>query len=149
MGRIYPYKAPTPRYSSNYSWTEKLASAACYLPVFGFFIGIVYLLAKGPGCNDPFFRFNFYQGCFLSICMFCIRMVVNGLSDLLIGTLRLFEGLIGTSAVLFLSSNIEILIMILMAPLILLVPYGVIWALRGKNAEIYFVSKIARNVLRG
>ncbi len=150
MSRIYQYKAPKPRYSNNYSWPERLAAAGCYLPsLLGFFVGIVYILAKGPGCDGPFFRFNFYQGIFLNICMTLIGMIAQGMSGVLIGTLRLCEGLIGSGAVEFLSTNLILVTAILEAPLILLMPYGIIWSLRGKNAEIYFVSRVARNLLRG
>jgi uncharacterized membrane protein len=142
------YQPPSPR--SLYSLSERVVSAAVYIPfMIGFVIGIVYIVAKGEGCDRNFFRFHFYQSIFLSIALFCVDMVADGMSGVVIGTLRLFEGLIGTQLVSFLSSNLLLTRMILMSPLVLLTPYAIIFALMGKYANIPLVSGVINKNMLG
>jgi hypothetical protein len=141
-------RPPEPR--SMYTLPEKAAAAASYLPcMIGFLIGIVYILAKGPGCDRSFFRFHFYQAIFLSVLMFLIQALGSGMSGVIIGTMRLFEGLIGTGTVGFLSENMNLVTMVLMAPFVLLVPYGMIFSLMGKYADIPWVSRVIRSNMAG
>lgn len=141
-------RPPEPR--SMYSWPEKLAAAGSYLPaMIGFLIGIVYILAKGPGCDRSFFRFHFYQSIFLSVLLFLITALGSGMSGVIIGTLRLFEGLVGAGSVEFLSSNLQFVSYALMSPFVLLVPYGFIWALLGRYANIPWVSRVIRSNMAG
>lgn len=141
-------RPPEPR--SMYAWPEKLAAAGSYLPAMvGFLIGIVYILAKGPGCDRSFFRFHFYQSIFLSVLLFLITALGSGMSGVIIGTLRLFEGLIGAGNVAFLANNLSMVSYVLMAPFVLLVPYGIIWALMGRYADIPWVSRVIRSNMAG
>jgi len=138
------YERPNP--SSQFTFPEKAAAAASYLPAMvGFLIGLVYILAKGPGCDRSFFRFHFYQSIFLSVCLYCLMMLSQGMSGAIIGTLRLFEGVLGSGAVVFLTENMSFVSMALYAPFVLLTPYAMIWALLGKYTNIPWIS----NVIRG
>lgn len=142
------YERPEPKSMYTFTFPEKAAAAACYLPaMIGFLIGVVYILAKGPGSDRSFFRFHFFQAIFLSILMFCLQMLASGMSGAIIGTLRLFEGLIGNGTVVFLSSNMEYVQYALMAPFVLLIPYGMIFALIGRYANIPWVSRVIRSNL--
>lgn len=148
MTRIYQYKAP--KVGGNYSWTEKIVSALSYSPgMIGFVIGIIYILTKAEGSNSTFFRFHFYQAIFLGVCIAVIQMGGEATSGLLIGTMRLFEGAIGSDTVTLFTNNTILLGLILNIPFILLILYGMIWALLGKYAEIPFISKTIRNMIRG
>lgn len=141
-------RPPEPR--SMYTWPEKAAAAGSYIPfMVGFLLGIVYILAKGPGCDRSFFRFHFYQSIFLSVLLFLIQALGTGMAGVFIGTLRLFEGMIGSGAVGFLSDNLTIVNYTLMAPFALLVPYGMIFALMGRYANIPWVSRVIRSNMAG
>lgn len=136
--------------TSMYTFPEKAAAACSYLPcMIGFLIGIVYILAKGPNCDRSFFRFHFYQSIFLSVLLFLIQALGGGMSGVIVGTLRLFEGLIGLNNVVYLSENINLVTGVLMAPFVLLVPYGMILALMGRYADIPWVSRVIRSNMAG
>ncbi|GEM_PF-1225855 len=135
---------------SMYTFPEKAAAAGTYLPaMIGFLIGIVYILAKGPGCDRSFFRFHFYQSIFLSVLLFLIQALGTGMSGIIIGTIRLFEGMIGSGTVGFLTENLTMVTYVLMAPFVLLVPYGMIMSLLGRYADIPWVSRVIRSNMAG
>ncbi len=145
-----PGKYQRPETKAMYTWPERLAAAATYIPYMpGFIIGVIYILAKGPNCDRPFFRFHFYQSIFLSVLMFLLQAIGSGMAGVVSGTIRLCEGLIGAGAVSFLVTNLEMVTLVLMAPFILLVPYGMIWALLGRYADIPWVSNVIRSNMAG
>jgi len=135
-----------PKVGSGYSMPEKLVSAAVYVP-FGFFIGIIYILAKGPGCDGPFFRFHFYQAVFLSILFFVIQGTVGALASFFTGFIRLLAPVIGLETAAFLMENNAMMTMVFQVPLFLLCIYAGVMALMGKMTNIPWVSRlISRNI---
>ncbi|MBX9666207.1 MAG: hypothetical protein K2X93_01255 [Candidatus Obscuribacterales bacterium] len=125
---------------------EKATACATYLPgLIGFAIGCIYILAKGPGCNGRFFRFHFYQACLLSVLSFLVVALSEGSTGVLIGTLRLLEGVLGAGVVSFIGSNLNLVTMILLIPFALVVPYSMIMALIGRITNIPWVSTIIMN----
>lgn len=146
--RFDRYQRPPVR--DSYTFAEKAISAVVYLPaMIGFLAGIVYILAKGPGNDRPFFRFHFYQSVFLSVCMFIIQGIAQGMSGIIVGTLQLMAGIIGQGAASFLAENLLLVSMILQAPFILLLPYGAIMAMLGKTTNIPWVSNLIRRNIAG
>jgi hypothetical protein len=147
---VQPGKYQRPQYQSTYTVAEKAVSAAVYIPaLMGFLIGIVYILAKGPGCDQSFFRFHFYQSVFLSVCMFIVQGIASGMSGVLIGIIQLLAGVIGQANAVWLSENLLVVGLILQAPFILLLPYGAIMALLGKTTNIPWVSGLIRSNMAG
>ena len=137
------------RYSSDYSMQERVISGLCYLPsLIGFVVGIVYILAKGRGCDGPFFRFHFYQSILLGFLGFGVVAIAQGSSSVIIGFARLFEGLIGSGVVSMLASNTGAVGRLLLAPVGFLVIYAGLWALLGRFTKIPFITDWIYNMLR-
>jgi len=123
---------------------EKVVSAATYLPCWvGFGIGILFILFKGKGSSNRFFRFNFYQGALLGLLGSVIVMGMQYLTVLLQGMI----GLAGLSmaeagdAAGYVISSFGIAFMLLDL-------YGLVFALMGKFPEIPFISDVIRQNIR-
>jgi uncharacterized membrane protein len=145
-GRFDRYQRP--KVGSGYSLPEKIVSAAVYIPV-GFFIGIIYILAKGPGCDAPFFRFHFYQAVFLSILFFVIQGTLGALADFFTGFIRLLAPVIGGETAAFLAQNNFMMTMMFQIPLFLLCIYAGVMALMGKTTNIPWVSNLINRNMSG
>ncbi len=142
-----PYEPPR-RQNTGASRTlpEKAAACGTYLPcLVGFCIGCVYILSKGPGADGRFFRFHFFQACFLSVLSFLVTALSQGMSGVIIGMLRLAEGVIGSAVVSFVANNFGTVTLILLIPFALVTPYAMIMALLGKDTNIPWVSRIIKN----
>lgn len=140
-----------PKVSSGYTWNEKIVSALVYIPValVGFLIGIVYILAKQPGCDAPFFRFHFYQSIFLSVLVFVISGLFGAMSGLISGILQLAAPVLGAETASFLNANQNFVTMAFQLPLLLLCPYAAIMALLGKTTNIPWVSNLINRNMSG
>ncbi len=123
---------------------EKLVSAATYLPCWiGFGIGILFILFKGKGHSNRFFRFNFYQGALLGLLG---SVIVMGMSYLV----GLLQGILGMTG-LSMSEAGEASGYVLWSFTVafwLLDLYGFVFALLGKFAEIPFISDVIRQNIR-
>lgn len=125
---------------------EKIMSAACYLPM-GFFIGILYILFKGPGCDDRFFRFNFYQSIMIQILFTVLQYcstALLGICEAMIVSAGQMAGQDFSNIVFALGNTVSVFL----TAFFLLLAYGGIWALIGKYAEIPFISNVVRQNLR-
>lgn len=123
---------------------EKVVAAATYLPCpIGFGIGILFILFNGKGCNNHFFRFNFYQGALLGLLGSVIIMGMGYMVGLL-------QGLLGMAG-LSLAEAGEAAGLVIQSFAIafqLLALYGLVFALLGKFAEIPFISDVIRQNIR-
>ena len=131
------------RHSADPDLLEKIISAVCYLPI-GFFVGIGYILFNGKGSHNRFFRYNFYQAIFLSVLLLVISEVLKVTDDILISILHSFTGVLGEVTVYRATAAIVWIADILLKALFLLLPYGLIWSLMGKYADIPFISDVIR-----
>lgn len=123
---------------------EKLVSAATYLPCWiGFGIGILFILFNGKGCNNRFFRFNFYQGALLGLLGSVIIMGMGYLVGLMEGLLAM-AGLSMAEA----GQAAGYVIWSFMVAFQLLALYGLVFSLLGRFAEIPFISDVIRQNIR-
>lgn len=126
---------------------EKLMSAACYLPM-GFFIGVMYILFKGPGCDDRFFRFNFFQSIIVQILITILQMGSESVTGIFAAIIRGVGGAFGGGGVEAVIQAIFMTVHIFVTAFAMLLLYGLIWAILGKYAEIPFISNVVRQNLR-
>ena len=123
---------------------EKGVSAATYLPCWiGFGIGILFILFNGKGCNNRFFRFNFYQGALLGLLGSVIIMAMGYLVGLMEGLLAM-AGLSMAEA----GQAAGYVIWSFMVAFQLLALYGLVFSLLGRFAEIPFISDVIRQNIR-
>ncbi|MDX2107851.1 MAG: hypothetical protein SFY67_15725 [Candidatus Melainabacteria bacterium] len=123
---------------------EKVVSAATYLPCWiGFGIGILFILFNGKGCNNRFFRFNFYQGALLGLLGSVIIMGMGYLVGLMEGLLAM-AGLSMAEA----GQAAGYVIWSFMVAFQLLALYGLVFSLLGRFAEIPFISDVIRQNIR-
>lgn len=149
MYRNNPSSRPASPQTSGNDMPVRAAAAATYLPcLVGFVIGLIYIFAKGPGCNGNFFRFHFYQAIFLSILGTCISLVAQGSTGIVVGFARLFEGALGSQFIYALETNTAWIVLILSSPLLLVALYAAIWALLGKFTKLPGVTKLIWNMIR-
>lgn len=125
---------------------EKLISAACYLPM-GFFFGVMYILFKGPGCDDRFFRFNFFQSIIVQILLTLIQYGSSSVTGIFVSIFRAMGGALGGGVETFVAA-IYMTVDIFVKAFAMLLLYGLLWALFGKYAEIPFISNVVRQNLR-
>ena len=105
--------------------------------------GLIYTIIQGRYSRTNFFRFHFLQSMLLGI----FGMLINWTSDIFVqivgGILQMIPGL-GSEAIMVLPFAVSWILRIGM----LLLVYGLVFALMGKEAEIPIVSKIVRQQLR-
>jgi uncharacterized membrane protein len=105
--------------------------------------GLIYTIIQGRYSRTNFFRFHFLQAILLGL----FGMLLNWTSDIFVsivgGLLQLIPGF-GPQMIIFIPITVFWIVRVGM----LLLLYGLVMALLGKEAEIPVVSKIVRQQLR-
>lgn len=105
--------------------------------------GLIYTIIQGRYARTTFFRFHFLQAILLGIFGLLINMTSSIFVNVVGGLLGLIPGG-GEQLIMWLPTAIGWIVQI--GSLLLL--YGLVLALMGKEAEIPIVSKIVRQQLR-
>ncbi len=126
---------------SNADTVERLVAGLCYMTLG--LAGLIYTIIQGRYARTNFFRFHFLQSILLGI----FGMLLNWTSSIFVqivgGILQMIPGM-GPQMIMFLPAGVDI---ILRAGMLLLL-YGLVMALLGKEAPIPLVSNIVRQQLR-
>jgi uncharacterized membrane protein len=124
---------------------EKIVSSLCYLSMG--IVGLLYIIFSGRNSQSPFFRFNFLQ----SIVLWILSWLMGRAQEALVSTLAGIFGLAGalTANILpMITLGISVISGLITSVLYLVILYGCIWAMLGKNVEIPFISKVVRQNMR-
>ena len=123
----------------------RIISALCYMS-FGV-VGLIYVLLNGKNNQSMFLRFHFVQSILLG-CFYTLLNWLNcGMGQFFSGVFGLIGGA-GANIGVPVLMGLSYLIMGVQAFIIIGCVYGLIWALRGKYADMPVVSKIVRNNVR-
>lgn len=126
---------------SNTDTLERLIAALCYLTLG--MAGLIYTIIQGRYARTNFFRFHFLQSILLGI----FGMLINWTSSIFVsivgGILQMIPGM-GPEMIMVLPLAVSWILRIGM----LLLLYGLVMALLGKEAQIPMVSNIVRQQLR-
>jgi uncharacterized membrane protein len=132
-----------PRFNQRQPETkERIVSSLCYLSMG--FIGLLYIIFSGRNSQSPFFRFNFLQSIILGIFSCLLSWTEQAVFSILNGIF----GLAGSNVLPMLMSGIVLIAGLIAKFAYLLMLYGFIWAILGKQAEIPFLSNIVRQQMR-
>ncbi|HNB21249.1 MAG TPA: hypothetical protein PKZ32_02465 [Candidatus Melainabacteria bacterium] len=126
---------------SNTDGLERIMAGLCYLTLG--LAGLIYTIIQGRYARTTFFRFHFLQSILLAIMGILINMTANIFANIVGGMLQLIPGG-GDQLIAWLPTAIGVVVQL--GYLLLL--YGLIFSLMGKEAEIPVVSKIVRQQLR-
>ncbi len=120
---------------------ERLIAGLCYLTLG--LAGLIYTIIQGRYARTNFFRFHFLQSILLGI----FGMLINWTSSIFVsivgGILQMIPGM-GPEMINFLPLAVFWILRVGM----LLLLYGLVMALLGKEAQIPVVSNIVRQQLR-
>ena len=120
---------------------ERLIAGLCYLTLG--LAGLIYTIIQGRYARTNFFRFHFLQSILLGI----FGMLLNWTSSIFVsivgGILQMIPGM-GPEMIMVLPLAVSWILRIGM----LLLVYGLVMSLLGKEAQIPVVSKIVRQQLR-
>ncbi len=120
---------------------ERLIAGLCYLTLG--LAGLIYTIIQGRYARTNFFRFHFLQSILLGI----FGMLINWTSSIFVsivgGILQMIPGM-GPEMIMVLPLAVSWILRIGM----LLLLYGLVMSLLGKEAQIPVVSKIVRQQLR-
>ena len=120
---------------------ERLIAGLCYLTLG--LAGLIYTIIQGRYARTNFFRFHFLQSILLGI----FGMLINWTSSIFVsivgGILQMIPGM-GPEMIMVLPLAVSWILRIGM----LLLVYGLVMSLLGKEAQIPVVSNIVRQQLR-
>jgi uncharacterized membrane protein len=122
-------------------WVERIISALCYLTLG--LAGLIYTIVQGKHSRSSFFRFHFLQGILLGIFSMLLGWTSEIFINLVGGILQMIPGL-GPEMIMVLPMTIGVILKL--SSLVLL--YGVVMSLMGKEAPLPVVSKLVRQQLR-
>ncbi|HIA53255.1 MAG TPA: hypothetical protein EYN91_14395 [Candidatus Melainabacteria bacterium] len=126
---------------SNTDGLERIMAGLCYLTLG--LAGLIYTIIQGRYARTTFFRFHFLQSILLAIMGILINMTAGIFANVVGGMLQLIPGA-SVEMIAWLPTAIGWVVQI--GYLLLL--YGLVFSLMGKEAEIPIVSKIVRQQLR-
>lgn len=119
---------------------ERVVSGLCYLSMG--FVGLLYLILAGRNQPSSWFQFHFRQSIVLGILSFLIGWTGNILATLLGGVIGLFHaGFIGDQVIVVVVQTFQLASQLMF----LLMGYGLIFALLGKEANIPLISNLVRD----
>ena len=125
---------------SNTDGLERILAGLNYLTLG--LSGLIYTMIQGRYARTTFFRFHFLQAILLGIFGLLINMSSSIFVNIVGGLMGLIPG--GEQTIMWLPTVIAWIIQI--GSLLLL--YGLVFALMGKEAEVPIVSTIVRQQLR-
>jgi uncharacterized membrane protein len=132
-------------YNRKSDLLERFISALCY-PSCGL-IGLIYLLISGKHARTaPFFYFHFLQSIILGILTFLLGWTGSIIKQILMGIAGLIFALlpISTSVAMGIGSVIDWSLLLINGVIYILMIYGFLFSLLGKEAEIPGVSAMVR-----
>jgi uncharacterized membrane protein len=122
---------------------ERVMAALCYLSMG--FVGLLYLILAGRNQPSSWFRFHFLQSILLGILSFLIGWTGSMLATLvggIVGTLH--AGFVGDQVLIVTINTVKLFSQLMF----LLMAYGLVFALLGKEANIPLISNLVRDNLR-
>ncbi|MCC7527738.1 MAG: hypothetical protein IT342_04405 [Candidatus Melainabacteria bacterium] len=126
---------------SNTDTLERIIAGLCYLTVG--LAGLIYSIVQGKYARTHFFRFHFIQSILLGLFYFLISMSSSIFINIVGGILQMIPGA-GAQILMVVPAGLDILVKA--GSLLLL--YGLVMSLLGKEAPIPIVSKIVYQQLR-
>ncbi len=126
---------------SNTDGLERIMAGLCYLTLG--LSGLIYTIIQGRYARTTFFRFHFLQSILLAIMGILINMTASIFVNIVGGILQLIPGG-GDQIVGWMPTAIGWVVQIGYVLLL----YGLVFSLMGKEAEIPVVSKIVRQQMR-
>lgn len=126
---------------SNIDGFERLMAALNYLTVG--LSGLIYTIIQGKYCRTHFFRFHFLQSIVLGIFYLLLSMTSSVFVNIVGGMLQLIPG-VGPGALMVIPVALDWILKV--GSLVLV--YGLVMSLMGKEAPLPVVSKIVYQQLR-